>query len=133
MINYIVHAAKWYAVLPTVLGIGLFIYFALKMPYCTYVEKETVIVKQVLGAIKITDIKSIRPVEKKELADAIRLFGNGGFLGYVGTFRSPRLGKFYMAAINQKELAKIETHSGKIYVINYPQILLENKSLPASE
>lgn len=125
MISYIINANKWYSIIPTALVIGLFIFFALKMPYCIYIEKETIIVKQVLGSIKITDIKSIRLVEKKDLANAIRTFGNGGFLGYVGSFYSPRLGKFYMAAINKNELAKVTTNNGKIYVINYPYSLLE--------
>lgn len=124
MIYHIVHATKWYTALPMALAVALFIYFALKTPYCTYIEKETIIVKQVWGSIKITDIKSIKPIKEKELSDAIRVFGNGGFLGYVGRFRSPRFGKFYMAVINTKELAKIETHSGKVYVINYPYTLL---------
>ena len=53
--------------------------------------------------------------------------GNGGFLGYVGTFHSPKLGKFYMAAINKNELVKIVTYNGKIYVINYPHSLLEDR------
>jgi hypothetical protein len=50
-----------------------------------------------------------------------------GFLGYVGTFHSPKLGKFYMAAINKNELVKIVTYNGKIYVINYPHSLLEDR------
>ncbi len=127
MITYILHATKWYSVVPTALVVGLFIFFALKMPYCICVEKEAVIVKQLWGSIKITDIKSIKPVERKDLANTIRVFGNGGFLGYVGIYRSPCLGKFYMAAINKNELVKIVTGSGKIYVINYPYSLLENK------
>ena len=36
-----------YSTIPTILAIGLFIFFILKTPYCTYIEKETIIVKQV--------------------------------------------------------------------------------------
>lgn len=32
-----------------------------------------------------------------------------------------------MAAINKNELVKIVTYSGKIYVINYPYSLLEDR------
>ena len=55
----------------------------------------------------------------------IRTFGNGGLGGYVGYFRNPDIGKFYMAAINRNELAKITTKEGKTYVINYPSSLLK--------
>lgn len=125
MVDYIVNANKWYSTIPTILVVGLFIFFALKVPYCIYVEKEAIIVKQLLGSIRITDIKSIKPLEKNDLDNAIRVFGNGGFLGYVGTFRSPHLGKFYMAAINKNELVKSVTYNGKVYVINYPYTLLK--------
>ena len=127
MITYVINAHIWYSTIPTILAIGLFIFFILKTPYCTYIEKETIIVKQVFGSIKSTDIKSIKPIKKTDLANTTRVLGNGGFLGYVGTFHSPKLGKFYMAAINKNELVKIVTYSGKIYVINYPHSLLEDR------
>lgn len=126
MIIYIIHTDKWLAALPTALAVGLFVFFALKMPYCTYVGKDTVVVKQLMGSIKINDIKSIRAVGERELAGTVRILGNGGFLGYVGTFRSPRLGKFYMAAINKNELVRIVADNGKVYVVNYPHKLLES-------
>ena len=107
MITYVINAHKWYSTIPTILAIGLFILFILKRPYCTYIEKETIIVKQVFGSIKITDIKSIKPIKKTDLANTTRVLENGGFLGHVGTFHSPKLGKFYMAAINKNELVKI--------------------------
>ena len=107
MITYVINAHEWYSTIPTILAIGLFIFFILKTPYCTYIEKETIIVKQVFGSIKITDIKSIKPIKKTDLANTTRVLENGGFLGHVGTFHSPKLGKFYMAAINKNELVKI--------------------------
>ena len=128
MISHIINVInidKWYSTIPTILVVGLFIFFALKVPYCVYVEKETIIVKQILGSIKITNIESIKLLEKKDLANSIRKFGNGGFFGYVGSFHSPQLGNFYMAAINKNKLVKVTTNSGKIYVINYPYTLLK--------
>ena len=77
MIIYVINAHEWYSTIPTILAIGLFIFFILKTPYCTYIEKETIIVKQVFGSIKITDIKSIKPIEKTDLANTTRVLGNG--------------------------------------------------------
>lgn len=51
--------------IPTVLVVGLFIFFALKTPYCVYVEKEGVAVKQLWTLLGITDIKSLKPIDKK--------------------------------------------------------------------
>lgn len=130
MITYVISAIsdhKYYSAIPTMLVIGLFIFFALKMPYCTYIKKGTVVIKQILGSIRITDIRSIKPIAEKDLKNATRTLGNGGFLGYVGKFNSPNLGKFYMAAINTKELVKITTFSGKIHVINYPYELCKKQ------
>lgn len=127
MLYCFVNADKWYYDISSLLVVGLFIFFALKTPYCVYVGDDSVVVKQVMGSIKITDIESIRSVGKKDLANSIRKFGNGGFFGYVGYFSSPTLGNFYMAAINTKELAIVSTQKGKTYVINYPLSLLEKK------
>lgn len=46
MIIYVINAHEWYSTIPTILAIGLFILFILKTPYCTYIEKETIIVKR---------------------------------------------------------------------------------------
>ena len=77
MIIYVINAHEWYSTIPTILAIGLFILFILKTPYCTYIEKETIIVKQVFGSIKITDIKSIKPIKKTDLANTTRVLENG--------------------------------------------------------
>ena len=100
----------------------MFVYFFLKMPYSVIIEKDTIIVKQFLGSIKISNIKTIEYCDKKQISNSIRVFGNGGFFGYVGKFRSPELGTFYMAAINLNKLAKIITNEGLVYIINYPKI-----------
>lgn len=93
MLYCFVNADKWYYDISSLLVVGLFIFFALKTPYCVYVGDDSVVVKQVMGSIKITDIESIRSVGKKDLANSIRKFGNGGFFGYVGYFSSPHAGQ----------------------------------------
>lgn len=126
VLTYVVNVTSWLSAIPSLLLIIVFLIFVLQTPCCIYVEKDHIVVKQVVGSIKISDAISVRPVTKQDLHNTIRVFGSGGFMGYIGWFRSPKLGKFYMVAINRKELAKVTTSSGKTYVINYPSQLLGN-------
>ena len=127
MIYYIFNARIWYSAIPTSLAVLLFIFFACKTPYCIIVEEDNIKVKQLIGSMRITDIQSIEPIVESDLKETIRTFGNGGFLGYTGRYYSPKLGRFKMAAINTKELAKITTMNGNIYIINFPKKLFNNK------
>lgn len=111
-----INAGKWMRAIPTIILHILFLFFLLRAPFRVYVYNEEIVVKPILGSTKITNITRIEPVEKDDIKGAVRLFGNGGFCGYVGTFSSEKLGKFYMAAINTKEIAKITTACGKIYI-----------------
>lgn len=120
MIIYVLNVNKLCLAIPTILGILLFVFFFLKAPYGIVVENDTIIVKQFLGSITISNIKTIEHCDKKQISNAIRVFGNGGFFGYVGKYSSPELGDFYMAAINLNKLVKITTKEGLVYVINYP-------------
>ncbi len=124
VIAYVINTTSWLSVIPSILLIIVFLIFTLQAPCCVYVEKDSIVVKQVLSSIVISDITSVQSVTKQDLHNTIRVFGSGGFMGYIGWFRSPKLGKFYMAAINRKELAKVTTSKGKTYVINYPSELL---------
>ncbi len=121
-----VFAEKWYFVVIIVLVTLLLLYFFAKVPVSVSVDREKIKVNQIVGTtvFKRDNIKLL-PLHRNDLDNTLRRFGNGGLGGYVGWFSSPRLGKFYMLAVNRKELAKIITESGKIYVINYPSQLLD--------
>lgn len=96
------------------------------MPIWIKVTDKTIRVQQLLGhkTFKKADI-TIQPIEKENLKGSIRVFGSGGYGGYTGWFRNKHLGKYFMLILNQKELALIQTQSGKKYVINYPHQLLD--------
>ena len=128
MIYYIISSNNIYWRVFTALVVVLLLYFIFKVPLWVRVEEESIQVKQLIGSIKITNIETITKFNKKEFNETIRTFGNGGLGGYVGYFSSPGIGKFYMAAVNKNELAKITTKEGKIYVINYPNHLLNRES-----
>ncbi|MDR3227337.1 MAG: PH domain-containing protein [Prevotellaceae bacterium] len=96
-------------------------YFVIKMPIYSYVDKDKIIIKQLVGG-KTFNRDSIytQKISYKDLKGTIRLFGSGGFCGYIGWFSNSTLGKFYMIASNKKDLLLITTVSGKKYVINCP-------------
>lgn len=119
----------WYYAIPTILFIGLFLFFFLRTPLYTSITDDAITVKRVIGK-KIIDKKEviqITQLTKKEMAHSVRVFGNGGFFGYSGKFNSPKLGNYNIIATNLSELAKIELKNGEVWVINYPKELFQTE------
>ena len=98
----------------------------LRTPRYFCIEKDRIIVKFFLGRKVLQGIRSIRPIDDFAVKGGIRIFGNGGLMGYTGYFRKRELGNFQMLAVSKKELALVTLDNGKQYVINYPHELLNN-------
>lgn len=113
-------------VLPIVLAVIYF--FMLRTPRYFYIEKDLIIVKFFLGCKVLEGISSVRPILKSELKGKIKTWGNGGAMGYTGSFENIHIGKFQMYAVNKDELALVTLHNGKKYVINYPSELLDKSN-----
>ncbi len=96
----------------------------LRTPHYFYIEKDVIVVKFFLGRKVLDDIRSVRPIESRDLKRCVRSFGNGGLMGYTGYFHSEELGDFQMLAVRKDELALVTLANGKKYVINYPSELL---------
>lgn len=130
MVNNIFQNKEWYFVLFSALGVLLLLFFLLRTPYCVKVTEDYIEVQAVIGSKKFEkkNIK-IERVTKKDLSNTYRVFGNGGFGGYVGIFHSTKLGKFKMMIVRQSDMAKItKLDTGEIYIINYPnQLLTDSK------
>jgi hypothetical protein len=111
----------WHRIIIVAVVFLVFSFFAIKMPLYTYIDQNTIIVKQLIGSksFKRNDINTQR-ISSADMKGTIRLFGSGGFLGYIGWFSNAQLGKFYMITMNKKDLLLITTSEGKKYVINYP-------------
>ncbi|MBO7247653.1 MAG: hypothetical protein J6V02_04840 [Bacteroidaceae bacterium] len=122
----IFNASNWSSEILSILLLLLFAVLFTRTPYCTVVEKNTIKVKRIIGFMTIADISSIEPVTKEDFKHTVRTFGNGGFFGYTGYYKSSKLGKFRMLAINTKELAKVVTKTGQVIVINYPAKLFND-------
>ena len=111
----------WHRIVILALLFLSFSFFAIKMPLYTYVGQNEIIVKQLIGSknFKRNDISTQR-ISSTDMKGTIRLFGSGGFLGYIGWFDNVKLGKFYMIITSKKDLLLITTATGKKYVINCP-------------
>ena len=96
----------------------------LRTPRYFCIEEDRIVVKLFLGSKVLEGIRSIRPIDDFAVKGGIRIFGNGGLMGYTGYFRKRELGNFQMLAVSKKDLALVTLANGKQYVINYPQELL---------
>ena len=113
------HQSVWYIV-PSLLFVALFVILFLRTPIYTEITEDTIRIQRIVGSKNFTNIIRIQRIDRRDLDGMIRTFGNGGFFGYTGYFRSPTFGGFYMMAVNMTELALVTLESGKVYVINYP-------------
>ena len=114
---------KWISLLlriTTIATVALLIFFAIQIPTSCTINENEIIVKQIVG--KKTFIRSevkLDQIDATVLKNSVRYFGLGGTSGYIGWFKNPTLGKFYMIASDTKDLLLIQTDTRK-YVINCP-------------
>lgn len=92
------------------------------VPTSYLLTEDKIVINKVCGSIKIkkADIIDIDTPKGDELKGSIRVFASGGFLGYFGKYKSPKLGKYNMYAGSMKanNLLVIKTKDGKQYVIS---------------
>jgi len=91
-------------------------------PKSYVITNNSIVIKKVLGSIEIdkADIIEVAPPASDDLKGSIRTFASGGFFGYFGKFRSPKLGKYNMYAGTMKtsNLLVIKLKNGNKYVIS---------------
>lgn len=106
--------------------VGILAYSLAIMPLWLVVNDKSIVIQQLIGykKFKKKDI-NIQPINSSDLKGSIRVFGSSGYGGYTGWFRNKVIGKYFMLILNKKELALVQTKSGKKYIINYPQELLQ--------
>ncbi|MBQ9469533.1 MAG: hypothetical protein IJU72_01120 [Bacteroidales bacterium] len=89
------------------------------MPRYTYIDKEQIVVKKVLGELRFnrSDVK-VRPLEAAELSGTVRTFGSGGVFGYLGWHRIPSIGKCFALLKNRKQSLTLIEHGEKKYIVH---------------
>ena len=68
-------------------------------------------------SISLSDISSVRALDKGELSGTIRTFGNGGLLGYTGLYYNKKLGSMNWYCTQRKNYILIEKKDHKKIII----------------
>ncbi len=97
----------------------LFGYIFLQCPVCIIDSVEEIEIKLIGRTINVRkkELINIQRIDRDELNDAYRAWGSGGYFGFTGKFKNPRLGLFYMYATELNDLLLIETEEKK-YIIS---------------
>lgn len=92
--------------------------FVLNAPVYILLEPQCFIMKKVLGKVKI-NYNSILFIDRysPSLRD-VRIFGSGGFFGFIGLFSSEKIGKYYSFVGDSEQCFCIKTISGNSYVFS---------------
>lgn len=100
-------------IIPITLG-----YFILLAPISIEIDESQLVLNRVLGQkiIRYDDIDSIEIYVSDALE--VRLFGSGGFCGFVGTFRNKKIGKYQSYVGDYSQAFLIRTKEGKKYVLS---------------
>ena len=107
----------------TTATVSLLICFVVQIPTTLTIDESEIVIKQIVGEKRfLCSEVELAKIDAAVLKDSVRIFGSGGAGGYIGWFKSPSIGKFYMIASGTKDLLLIQTDTKK-YVIN---CLLEN-------
>jgi len=84
--------------------------------YC--LDGQTLVIRRIILpiTIKLADIKSIQRVDKRFIHDSLRIFGNGGFLGFYGIFKNSTEGRYHSYCADLSNLILIETDKKKMLI-----------------
>jgi len=89
---------------------------------------SAIYIKRIIGDVfieldLIEDIQIYNP-DKSEL----KIFGSGGFFGYLGKYKNSKYGNYYSYVCNYDEAVIIQTHNGDKYVFScerYQEVVKE--------
>lgn len=110
-----IDAPSWYKPFIILLVLISVVGTLLYMPIRLNADAERVWLQKGFGTLRITmdEILEVRLLEKNEIKGALRLFGSGGFLGYLGNFWNRSLGRYCMYATDLNSLILIITPQRK--------------------
>src|SRR5580693_3113029 len=102
-----------------VLIIGLLIAMYFLKPLSVIVDNNSITIERKMKPVTIpfTEIKTIRQLQKEEMAGAIRTFGNGGVYGYTGLYYNKKMGSMTWYCTQRKNYVLIEKADGKKLIV----------------
>jgi hypothetical protein len=82
-------------------------------PRAYMVSGRAIVVRRIFGnaTFPLDTLREVRPGTADDIAGSLRLFGNGGYFGYYGIFRTPKLGKCTWYVTNRSKLVVAITDS----------------------
>jgi len=83
------------------------------------IHSNNIEIRKFIGKIIIPkeDIETIYQIKPDMIKNSIRIFGSGGFGGYLGKFRNSTIGNYQMYITEKKHLVLIKTKDIN-YVVN---------------
>jgi hypothetical protein len=108
---------SYFGILAIILAVALGA-FVLNAPLSITLNDSQLVLKKILGktVIKYNHIDSISPYVRD--GSDIRVFGSGGFCGYVGIFSNRKIGKYIAYVGDPKQSFLVKTKNGKKYVFS---------------
>jgi len=91
---------------------------ALQSPRYIVLTDDKLIVKKLFGTFSVERSKIRRVESYAPDSSEVRLFGSGGFFGYLGKFSSAKIGSYRSFVCNFKQAFLIQTFDGKKYVFS---------------
>ncbi len=88
------------------------------MPRYIQLNNHSLIVKRGLGKLTIPYSQIIDIRQYKMMSSDIRLFGSGGFLGWIGLFYNKKIGRYYAYVGNLDETFLVITRKGRWYLLS---------------
>ncbi|PUZ27251.1 PH domain-containing protein [Chitinophaga costaii] len=100
-----------------ILVLAIFVSWGLHPQYY-FVSDRSIIIQRPFRNIRIPlhTVIHVRPIVGGELGVNYRRFGIGGLFGYMGSYKSSRIGRYQMWATNRDSLVVIETEKYKYIV-----------------
>lgn len=118
IIYKLLHSFDWLLLMVGIFFLLIFIYNLFESPLSIEVTDSQVLLNKITTQIKINfdEIDTIR-IYKRGTFD-IRLFGSGGFCGFIGYFSSKEIGKYRAYVGNYDQAFLIKTKNKKNYVLS---------------
>jgi hypothetical protein len=103
-------------ILPVALPLSLLL-IAIYAPLSMSLNQSELVLKKVIGKIRIP-YHQIVTIEPFKFTNDIRIFGSGGFCGYIGIFSNSEKGRYFSCIGKVKQSFFIVTKSGKKYAFS---------------